>query len=198
MAACKHVLKAILAIALVTACCRAYAAPPKFFVVVRGVDEGEGVHSGVVDEARQLFIAELGRRPELTLTPPAGVEKMPDDPEAFQGVLRAHKMKAIELTLRILEAKASFDPPPPGKSFHQLKRSIRLSVFGTTLPDKVMAIGGDGDAAIAADERKNEDAERDGKDLALEATKAAIVQAVDMTVAKLKLPAGAMKVKKKK
>ncbi len=46
--------------------------------------------------------------------------------------------------------------------------------------------------------RKNEDAERDGKDLALEATKAAIVQAVDMTVAKLKLPAGGMKVKKKK
>jgi hypothetical protein len=120
---------------------------------------------------------------------------MPDDPAAFKAVLMAHKMKALELTLRILETKASFDPPPPGKSFHVLKRSIRLSVFGTTLPDKVMAIGGDGDAAISTDERKNEDAERDGKDLALEATKAAIVQAVDMTVAKLKLPAGGVKVK---
>jgi hypothetical protein len=176
----------------------AYAAPPKYFVVVRGVDESAGVHTGLLEEAKQLFTAELGRRPELMLTPPADVGKMPDDPEAFKAVLLAHKMRAIELTLRILEAKGSLEPPPPGKPFQVLKRSIRLSIFGTTLPDKVMAIGGDGDAAISSDEKKNEDAERDGRDLALEAMKAAIVQAVDMTVAKLKLPAGAVRVKKKK
>jgi hypothetical protein len=168
------------------------AAPPRFFVVVRGVDEAAGVKSDLVEEAKALFIAELGRRPELTLTPPAelgpSAATLPSDPEAFKAALRTHKLRALELTLRILEVTRATDPPPPGKPFRVLKRGIKLSVFGTTLPDKVMAIGGDGDSLIAADIRRDENAEKEGKELLAEAAKVAITQAVDMTVTKLTLP----------
>jgi hypothetical protein len=176
-------------------------APPKFYVVVRGVDEAPGIKSELVAEAKQLFTAELGRRPELTLVPPAELGDNPQslDPEAFKDALRKHKLRALELTLRILEVTRAIDPPPAGKPLRVLKRGIKLAVFGTTLPDKVMAIGGDGDSLIAADIRRTEDEAKEGKELLAEAAKVAITQAVDMTVTKLMLPpAKDPKAKKKK
>jgi hypothetical protein len=180
----------------------AAAGPPRFFVVVRGVDEAAGVKSDLVAEAKALFTAELGRRAEFTLTPPSelgpSANELVADPEAFKAALREHKLRAIELTLRILEVTRATEPPPPGKPFRVLKRGIRLSVFGTTLPDKVMAIGGDGDSLIATEIRRNENAEQEGKELLAEAAKAAITQAVDMTVTKLTLPPAKERKAKKK
>ena len=171
----------------------------RFFVVVRNVEESNGVHSEMLEEARKLFTAELARHPELTLTPPAALDADPNgDNEAFKAALRAHKLRALELTLRILEATKSIEPPPAGKPFRVLKRGVRLSVFGTTLPDKVMAIGGDGDAIIAAEIRKTDDEEKESHKLIAEATRVAITQAVDMTVTKLTLPPTAEKKARKK
>ena len=179
------------------------APPPRFFVVVRDVEEAPGVRTGLVPEMKALFRENLGRRPELTLAPPpelgaATAAELPADPEALRAALRAHKLKAIEVTLRILEITSAVDPPPAGKPFRVLKRGIRLSVFGTTLPDKVMAIGGDGDSMIAAEVRKSDDLDREGKQLLAEAAKIAIGQAVDMTVTKLMLPSGDKKKPPKK
>lgn len=178
---------------------RAEAAPAKYFVVIRAVEESEGVHSKIVPEARALFAAELARHPELTLEAPTELGALVGgDPNAYKNALRAHKLKALEVTLRILEVSGSLEPPKEGKPFRVLKRSIRLSVFGTTLPDKVMAIGGDGDAAIAAEIRKTEEEASEGAKLLSEAAKIAITQAVDMTVTKLNLPAGGSEKKKSK
>jgi len=182
------------ALASVSASDRAWAAPPtqRYFVVIRDVDEAATANSGMVEEARKLFAAELARHPELVLTAPPGTslsaESAASDLEAYKAVLRANKLKALELTLRILEVTRALEPPPAGKPFRVLKRGVQVSVFGTTLPDKIMAIGGDGDSTIAAEIRKTESEEVEGQKLLAEATKAAITQAVDLTVAKLKLP----------
>jgi hypothetical protein len=177
----------------------AAAAPAKFFVVVRSVEEAPGVHSGSVDEARKQFTEELGRHPELTLTPPPELGVDPaGDVDAYKAALRAHKLRALELTLRILEVTRELEPPPAGKPFRVLKRGIRLSVIGDTLPDKIMAIGGDGDAVIAAEIRKTDNEEAESNKLLAEATKVAITQAVDMTVTKLKLPPPTEQKKRKK
>lgn len=171
---------------------QAEAVKQRYFVVVRGVDEAETVKSGMVDEARKIFTAELARHPELTLSSPPGTKldaaAAVSDLDAYKAALRANKLKALELTLRILEVTRGLEPPPAGKPFRVLKRGVRLAVFGTTLPDKVMAIGGDGDSTIAAEIRKTENEEEEGKKLLAEAMKAAVTQAVDLTVAKLKLP----------
>jgi len=169
----------------------------KFYVVVRGVEDAEGVHSGIKDEALKLFKEELGRHPELTLTPPPGLPPE-DDAAAFKAALQAKHQKALELTLRVLSVSQAVNPPPPGKQYRVLVRSIRLSVFGDTLPDKVLAIGGDGESQVGAEIGAHADLEKEGKPLLLDATKEAVRQAVEMTVAKLKMGDKKQKLSKKK
>lgn len=175
----------------------ALATPARFYVVVRGVEDGEGVKSGIKDEALKLFKAELGRHPELTLTAPPGLP-VTDDNEVLKDALKAKGIKALEVTLRILSATQAINPPPPGKQYRVLVRSIRLSVFGDSLPDKVMAIGGSGESQVGAEIGASADVDKEGKPLLLDAAKEAIKQAVDMTVAKLQLPdAGKVRLKKR-
>ena len=158
----------------------------KFYVVVRGVEDAEGVTSGIKDEALRVFKEELGHRPELTLTPPPGLPTG-DDKDALRAALKSKNMKALELTLRIMAVTQTVNPPPPGKRFRQLVRGIKLSVFGDSLPDKVLAIGGDGESQVAAEVDANASLDKEGKPLLVDATKEAVKQAVDMTVAKLKV-----------
>jgi hypothetical protein len=158
----------------------------KFYVVVRGVEDAEGVKSGIKDEALRVFTEELGRHPELTLTPPPGLPPA-DNPDALKAALKAKNIKALELTLRILSVTEAVNPPPPGKQYRVLVRAIKLSVFGDSLPDKVLAIGGDGESQVGAEIGANANVEKEGKPLLVDATKEAVKQAVDMTVAKLKV-----------
>lgn len=173
-------------LALLATATPAAAAPAKIYVVVRGVEDAEGVHSGIKDEALQVFKDELGRHPELTLTLPPGLPS-PDNPDALKAALKARHMKAIELTLRILGVTQAVNPPPPGKQYRVLVRGVKLSVFGDSVPDKVLAIGGDGESEVGAEIGANANIDKEGKPLLVDATKEATKQAVDMTVQKLKM-----------
>ncbi len=184
----------ILALALFSSS-SAFAA--KFYVVVRGVEDAAGVHSGIKDEALKAFKDELSRHPELTTTLPPGLPSG-DDPDALKEALKAKGIKALELTLRIMAATQELKPPAEGKQYRQLVRGIKLSVFGDSLPDKVLAIGGDGESMVAAEVGANANLDKEGKPLLVDACKEAVKQAVDMTVAKLKLGDGKVKLKKKK
>jgi hypothetical protein len=167
----------------------ALAAPPhqKFFVVVHGVEDAPGVSSGVLSEAKQLFVAALRSHPEITLEPPFALPSPAAGPEALKAALRAHHLTAYEVTLRVLGVTRELNPPLPGKQFKVLTRGIRLAVFGDTLPEKVLAIGGEGDAQIGAEVGRTDDLPKQGKELLVEATQDAVKQAVDMTVTKLDL-----------
>jgi hypothetical protein len=167
----------------------------RYFVRVSGVDEAPGVSSGFVDEAKRLFTEELARHAEFTLEWPAG---LPDEPEALKQALKQRHLKAFEVTLKILGVTRDLKPPAPGKQYRRLVRGIKLAVFGDTLPEKVMAIGGDGDAQLSAEIGKQANVEAEGKQLLGEATKTAITQAVDMTLTKLKLNDQPVKLKLKK
>ncbi len=175
----------------------ALAAPTRFYVVVRGVEDAEGVHSGIKDEALALFKEELGKHPELTLTAPPGLPSS-DDPEALKAALKQKHVKALELTLRILSVTQAINPPPPGKQYRVLVRGVKLSVFGDSLPDKVLAIGGDGESQVGAEIGANANVDKEGKPLLVDATKEAMKQAVDMTVQKLKMGDKTKKLPKRK
>jgi hypothetical protein len=171
------------------------AGAAKWYVVVRGVEDAEGVHSGIRDEALRVFTDELKKHPELTLEPPPG---LPTEPEALEKALIAHKLKALELNLRILSVSQEISAPGPGKRFRTLMRGIKLSVFGDSLPEKVMAIGGNGDATVGVEIAPDANLDKEGKPALVDATREAVRQAVDMTVMKLKIGDKQPKLKKKK
>jgi len=174
--------------------------PGQYYLVVRGVQEGDGVTSGILPELKTLFLAELKKHSELTLEAPAG---LPADPEALHDELAKRKIRALEVTLRVLGVTSTVNPPRDGKQFRVLQRGVKLSVFGSTIPENVVAIGGNGESTVGTEIGKTADVEREGKPLLLDAAKEAIRQAVDMTVTKLNLAAkseaaGPKKPKKKK
>jgi hypothetical protein len=156
----------------------------RYIVRVRNVIEAPGVKSDFTDQAKELFIAELKKHDAFTFDWP---KDLPEDPDALVNALRKRKLRAFEVTLKIMDVKRAIDPPPPGKQYRVLTRGIKLSVFGDTLPDKVMAIGGDGDAQVAAEVGKRDDLDKEGQSLLGDATKEAVRQAVEMTLAKLDL-----------
>jgi hypothetical protein len=188
----RPILFAVTLLALVPS---ARAADSKYYVVVRGVDEAANVKSGVVGELKQLFTDELKRHPEFTLERPAG---LPEDPQAMFDELKKRKLKAFEVTLKVLGVTRETKPPSTGKQYRVLVRGIKLNVFGDTIPEKVMALGGDGESQVGAEIGKNTDEEKEGKQLLLEASKEAIKQAVDMTVTKLNLNDRQVKLRSKK
>ena len=74
----------------------------------------------------------------MTLTPPPACPPA-TIPRRSTTALLKRKLKALELTLRILAVTQEVKPPAAGKQFRQLMRGIKLSVFGDSCPDKVMA-----------------------------------------------------------
>lgn len=183
------------AITLLALCTPVHADQSKYYVVVRGVEEAEKAKSGIVDDLKKLFVEEIKRHPELTLDPPPG---LPTDPEAMSNELKKRKLRAFELTLKVLDVVREVKPPPAGKQYRVLVRGIKLSVFGDTIPEKVMAIGGDGESQVGAEIGAHDNEEKEGKSLLIDASKEAIKQAVDMTVTKLNLAGKPEKTPKKK
>ncbi len=156
----------------------------RYYVVVRGVDEAAGVDSGMRPELQRMFVEELKKHPAFVLDAPPD---LPSEPKAMAQALKRRHLKAFELTLKILEVKRALEPPAPGKPYRRLERGIRLTVLGDTLPEKVIAIGGDGESTIQAEIGGSTDIEVEGRKLLSEAARSAVTQAVDMTLAKLKL-----------
>ncbi|HEY2743274.1 MAG TPA: hypothetical protein VGL86_01570 [Polyangia bacterium] len=185
----------ILALAILSAS-PAFAAT-KFYVIVRGVEDANGIKSGIKDEALAAFKAELAKRPELTTVAPAGLPSG-DDPEALHDALVKRNIKALELTLRIMSVTQEVKPPAEGKQYRQLVRGIKLSVFGDSVPDKVLSLGGDGESMVAAEVNANANLDKEGKPLLVDACKEAVKQAVDMTVAKLQIGDKKQKLPRKK
>jgi hypothetical protein len=176
---------------------RAHNRAARYYVKVRNVIEAPGVKSGFADQAKELLGDELKQHDAFTLEWPADLPSS-DDEVALVKALRKRKIRAFEVTLKILDVKRSLDPPPPGKQYRVLKRGIKLSIFGNTLPDKVLAIGGDGESQVAAEVGKQADIDKEGSTLLAEATKEAIRQAVEMTLNKLDLADKPQKLTSKK
>ncbi len=192
-------MRQALTIAVVLALAPAAHAAGKYYLIVTGVEETPGQESGISDELKTLFLDELKKHPEFMLEKPAGMPST-SKPQELYDWLSAHKLKAFEVTLKVLQVTKDVKEPQSGKQYRRLVRGLKLSVFGDTVPEKKMAIGGDGEGEIAAEVGKNADLDKEGKALLVECAKVAVTQAVDMTVTKLKLndqPAKLKRAKKK-
>lgn len=151
-----------------------------------GSDAGGG-DSGksAVDEkagmmARDFLREALAKRPEVTLELSAPL----DNPEAVKAEVKRRNLRAYELTLRVLRQERAVKPPPQGKTFRLLEQNIRLSLVGVTFPEKLLALGGDGESTVQI-EVGNPINERQESEVLTEALKDAIEQAVKQGMAKL-------------
>jgi hypothetical protein len=122
----------------------------------------------------------LGKRPEVTLD--LGIPL--DNPEAVKAEVKRRGLRAYELTLRVLKQERTVKPPAPGGKFRLLEQNVRLSLVGDTYPDKMLALGGDGESTVQIEIGSTVN-ERQENEVLTEAFKDAIEQAVKQGMAKL-------------
>jgi hypothetical protein len=155
----------------------------KYIVIMKAVQEAKGLKTGILDEARLAVLHEVDKHHELTLERPPD---LPTDPDALSAALRARHLQAIEVVLTIVAATRDLKPPAPGKRFRTLTRGIRLSITGSTIPEWLVALTGDGEAEIGAEVGPTDDLDKEGKAVLIDCAKTAIDQAMEEMVSKLR------------
>jgi hypothetical protein len=174
----------------------AAASPKRWYFRVAEVIEDAGVESGMTKEARAMVAAELRKVPEVLVD-----NDLPGDQAALEDALKKQKLRGFDLQLKILAVEKSEEPPADGKQYPRVGRRIKLSLLGSTIPEKVMAVGGDGDAKAWTEISKTLSAEardRESRSLLSDVTRDAVRQAVELTIAKLRIVPSDGKKKTKK
>jgi hypothetical protein len=101
--------------------------------------------------------------------------------------LRRRKLAGFLVTMNIEKLTREPRPPKPGGRLPQLSVAVKVSVFGTTIPEAKLAFGGDGEAEIVAEVVERRMAEETAS-LTNDVLVQAVKQAVDQAVAKLSMP----------
>ena len=176
----------VLAGAVALAPVAAHAAAPKFFFQIQDVKAGPEVDAALKAYAGEALKAELASRPEWASdVGPAGEAARPGtDRSALVAELKKRSLRGFDVTARIESFKKELKDPKPGGRLKQLAVDVRLTVFGTTIPDAKLAFSGEGESGTEADVSEKHlaaDSESAAKDL----MKDAIKQAVDQAVLKL-------------
>jgi hypothetical protein len=138
---------------------------------------------GPAQLARDLLSEALRKRPEVTLE----LEASLDNPEAVKAECKRKGLKPYEVNLRVLRMDRSVKPPPPGKKFRMLEQNVKLSLVGVTFPEKMLALGGDGESTVQIEVGQDVSATQE-QEVLEEALKDAIEQAVKQGLAKLSMP----------
>src|SRR5204863_418764 len=144
----------------------------RYFVIVKSVEESPGVKSGILVEARRALLEEMAKRPALNLRLPPD---LPTERERLQEELRKRRLRAVQVVLNLVAVTRTLKEPPPGRTARVLSRGVRLSISGTTLPDFMVALTGDGEAEVAAELEPGADVEREARAQLLEAARTGIV-----------------------
>lgn len=138
---------------------------------------------GPAQLARELLSEALRKRPEVTLE----LEASLDNPEAVKAECKRKGLKPYEVNLRVLRMDRSVKPPPQGKKFRMLEQNVKLSLVGVTFPEKMLALGGDGESTVQIEVGQDVSATQE-QEVLEEALKDAIEQAVKQGLAKLSMP----------
>jgi len=156
------------------------AAGAKYYFQVREVKANQDVDPALKAYAGEAVKADLAGRPEWA----SDVGQQGASQEALVAELGKRKLRGFEVTVRLEEVKKEVRPPKPGGRLKQLAVNVRLTVFGTTIPEEKLAFSGDGEAGLEAEvSDKRMDAE--SMSVTKDAIKDAIKQAVDQSVTKL-------------
>ena len=86
--------------------------------------------------------------------------------------------------MRFEHLKKEVKEPSPGARRKRVALDVKLSVFGTTIPEEKLAFSGDGESGVEA-EVSDKGMEAETQELAKDAIKDAVKQAVDQAVMKL-------------
>lgn len=159
----------------------AKAAVPKFYFHMGDVKAGSEVDAALKTYAAEAVQADLAARPEWAS------DVGTTDPEALDAELKKRNLRGFQVVVRFESLKKELKDPTPGSRRKRLSVSVRLSVFGTTIPEAKLAFSGEGEAGVEA-EVADKAVEAEGTELAKDAIKDAVKQAVDQAV--MKLPAG--------
>jgi hypothetical protein len=164
------------------------AAAPKFYFQVQDVKAGPEVDAALKTYAAQALKDELAKRPEWASDiGPAGENARPgQDRSALVAELKRRNLRGFDVTVRIEDFKQQLKDPRPGGRLKQLALDVRLTVFGTTIPDAKLAFSGSGQSGLEA-EVSDKSFARDAADAGRDALKDSIKQAVDQAVLKLSI-----------
>jgi hypothetical protein len=172
----------------------ALAAGPKYYFQLHEVKAGPDIDPALKAYAGEALNAELASRPEWASD--VGAQG-----DALVAALNRRKLRGFDVTVRIESLKKEVKDPSPGARHKRLGVGVRLTVFGTTIPEEKLAFSGDGEAGLES-EVPEKRMEAEGTSLARDAIKDAVKQAVDQAVMKLAIgksaPLNESKRKKKK
>jgi hypothetical protein len=167
----------------------------QFYFHVAEVKAGPEVDPSMKAFAQEAVQADLAARPEWASDIEAPTT------EALVAELQKRKLRGFNVTVRFESFKKEVKEPNAGARRKRLAVDVRLSVFGTTIPEAKLAFSGEGEAATEA-EVPDKGIEAEGASLAKDVIKDAVKQAVDQAVMKLSLgksaPLNEGKRKKKK
>jgi hypothetical protein len=166
----------------------AHAAGAKYFFQVQDVKAGPEVDAALKTFAGQAVKDELAKRPEWASDiGPAGEgagARPGQDRSALVNELKKRGLRGFDVTVRIESFKQEMKDPRPGGKLKQLAVDVRLTVFGTTIPDAKLSFSGTGQSGLEAEVAEKSLA-RDAADAGRDAIKDSIKQAVDQAVVKL-------------
>jgi hypothetical protein len=161
---------------------RALAAP-KYYFRLGEVKAGPDVDAALKSYAAEAVKAELASRPEWA----SDVGNFgPSDTEALVAELKKRNLRGFSVVVRFEQVKKELKEPSPGSRRKRLALDVKLSVFGTTIPEEKLSFSGDGESGVES-EVADKGADAEAQALAKDAIKDAIKQAVDQAVMKLSL-----------
>lgn len=135
------------------------------------------------DMVKSVLVESLRKQPDVTLE----LESPIADTDAVKAECKRKGLRSFEFAVRVLRLDRGVKPPAAGKRFRLLEQNVKLSVVGTTYPEGLLAIGGDGESTIQIEigERVTPGQEREVLE---EAVKDAVEQAVKQGMIKLSQP----------
>lgn len=137
------------------------------------------------DMVKNVLTETLRKQPEVTLE----LESPLGNPDAVKAECKRKGLRALEFAVRVLKMARTTKPPAAGKRFRTLEQVVKLSVVGTTIPEGLLSVGGDGESTIQIEvgERITPGQEREVLE---ESVKDAVEQAVKQGMLKLSQPIG--------
>lgn len=151
---------------------------------------------------RKSFLKTVDDKPSLLSAlpedaPPVDVsDKGLHGNKTFRKFMEKHKLTAYKVVVQVIE----FEQPVKAnekKPGNIIGCSVKLRIFGETIPDRVMAFTGDGSASVAIEVGKKV-RERDRNYAAAEALDLAVAEGISMSLTKLNAKPAAPPKKKKR
>jgi hypothetical protein len=141
--------------------------------------------SPIAGMVKSVLTESLRKQADVTLE----LESPLTNAEAVKAECKRKGLRSFEFAVRVLRLDRGVKPPAAGKRFRILEQNVKLSVVGTTFPEGLLAVGGDGESTIQIEigERVTPGQEREVLE---EAVKDAVEQAVKQGMLKLSKPLG--------